>query len=121
MRPEPVKRGDAGRVSGHYGVTAIALRRYPGVGDDFGAGGPRTDGRPEGRLDAALRLSHDADADRPGLRPALDAVTAEDAKDYRIIGPGGQSIAIRKAVYDPADRKVTLHPVERINIHQRSS
>ena len=41
---------------------------------------------------------------------AIDAVTAEDAKDYRIIGPAGRTIAIRKAMYDPADLTVTLHP-----------
>jgi hypothetical protein len=29
---------------------------------------------------------------------ALDAITAEDAKDYRIIGPAGRTIAIKKAV-----------------------
>ncbi len=48
---------------------------------------------------------------------ALDAVTAEDVKDYRIIGPAGRTIAIRKAVYDPAALTVTLLPVERISIH----
>ena len=48
---------------------------------------------------------------------ALDAVTAEDAKDYRIVGPARQTIAVRKAVYDPADLTVTLYPVDRINIH----
>jgi hypothetical protein len=50
---------------------------------------------------------------------ALDAVTAEDAKDYRIIGPAGRSIAIKSAVYDAANRTVTLRPVERISIHHR--
>jgi autotransporter-associated beta strand protein len=48
---------------------------------------------------------------------ALDAVTAEDVKDYRIIGPTGRTIAVKKAVYDPATLTVTLHPVERISIH----
>ena len=48
---------------------------------------------------------------------ALDAVTAEDVKDYRIIGPAGRAIAIRKAMYDPAALTVTLHTVERISIH----
>ncbi len=48
---------------------------------------------------------------------ALDAVTAEDVKDYRIIGPAGRTIAVQKAVYDPAALTVTLHPVERISIH----
>jgi hypothetical protein len=47
----------------------------------------------------------------------LDAVTAEDSKDYRIIGPSGHSIAIKKAVYDPADLTVELFPAERISIH----
>jgi hypothetical protein len=48
---------------------------------------------------------------------ALDAVTAEGAKDYRIIGPAGRTIAIKKAVYDPANLTVTLDPVDRVNIH----
>ena len=48
---------------------------------------------------------------------ALDAVAAEDASDYRIIGPAGRTIAIEKAVYDAADFTVTLYPVDRVNIH----
>ncbi len=48
---------------------------------------------------------------------ALDAITAEDAKAYRIIGPASHTIAIKKSVYDPADLTVTLSPVERINVH----
>ena len=48
---------------------------------------------------------------------ALDAVTADDAKDYRIIGPTGRTIAITKAVYDAANLTVTLQPVHRISIH----
>ena len=48
---------------------------------------------------------------------ALDAVTAEDVKDYRIIGPAGRAIAVKKAAYGPADLTVTLSPVERISIH----
>ena len=48
---------------------------------------------------------------------ALDAVTAEDSQDYRIIGPAGRTIAIKKAVYDAADLTVSLYPVARINIH----
>jgi hypothetical protein len=49
---------------------------------------------------------------------ALDAVTAQDAKDYHIIGPAGRTIAIKKAVYDPADLAVTLYPVDRVNLHK---
>ena len=48
---------------------------------------------------------------------ALDAITVEDAKDYRIIGPAGRTIAIKKAVYDAAALTLTLDPVERISIH----
>ena len=50
---------------------------------------------------------------------ALDAVTAEDAKDYRIIGPAGRTIAIKNAVYDAAALTVSLYPVKRISIHHR--
>lgn len=48
---------------------------------------------------------------------ALDSVTAADVKDYRIIGPGGRVIGIKRAVYDPATLTVRLHPKERINVH----
>ena len=50
---------------------------------------------------------------------ALDATTAQDARDYRILGPAGRTIAIKKAVYDPANFTVTLRPIERISIHHR--
>ncbi len=50
---------------------------------------------------------------------ALDAVTAEDFNDYRIIGPSGKVIGIKSAVYDPAKLTVTLHPQQRIYIHYR--
>ncbi len=50
---------------------------------------------------------------------ALDAVTAQDVKDYRIIGPSGRVIRVKSATYDPAALTVTLRPKERINIHER--
>ena len=48
---------------------------------------------------------------------AFDTVTAENASDYRIIGPAGGAIGIKSAAYDPATLTVTLHPERRINIH----
>ena len=48
---------------------------------------------------------------------ALDATIADDASLYRVIGPAGAVIAIKSAVYDPAARTVTLHPTQRIDIH----
>ena len=51
---------------------------------------------------------------------ALDATTAQDVNDYRIIGPAGRTIAIKSAVYDPATQTVTLHPSQRISIHHTS-
>ncbi len=50
---------------------------------------------------------------------ALDATTAQVPKDYRIIGPAGRTITIKKAVYDSASLTVTLHPEQRISIHHR--
>ena len=47
----------------------------------------------------------------------LDAITAEDASDYRVIGPAGAVIGMKSAVYDPATLSVTLHPTQRIDIH----
>jgi hypothetical protein len=49
----------------------------------------------------------------------LDPAAAQDANDYRIIGPEGGTIRVNSVVYDPSTRTVTLHPSERINIHYR--
>jgi Bacterial Ig-like domain (group 3) len=48
---------------------------------------------------------------------ALDAVSAENGKNYRIIGPDGKRIGVKSVVYDPATRAVTLRPKTRISIH----
>ncbi len=48
---------------------------------------------------------------------ALDATTAQDDENYRIIGPAGRVIGIESAVYDPTTQTVTLHTRKRINIH----
>jgi len=50
---------------------------------------------------------------------ALDPDTAQDANDYRIITPGGQTIRVKSAVHDPNAHTVTLHPTQRIDIHYR--
>jgi type VI secretion system secreted protein VgrG len=50
---------------------------------------------------------------------SLDPATAEDANDYRIIGPAGGVIRVKSAVYNSAAKTVTLHPSQRINIHYR--
>ncbi len=50
---------------------------------------------------------------------ALDPATADDPKDYRIIGPAGRIIRVKSAVYNAANDTVTLRPRERINIHHR--
>ena len=49
----------------------------------------------------------------------LDAVTADDAKNYVIIGPHGRRIRVKSAVYDPANDTVTLHPSRRISVHYK--
>jgi hypothetical protein len=50
---------------------------------------------------------------------ALDSTTAQDAKNYRVIGPAGGIIGIKSAVYDPATLTVMLHPLHLISIHRR--
>jgi hypothetical protein len=50
---------------------------------------------------------------------ALNSVAAQDAKNYRIIGPEGRIIRIKSAVYNAAMNTVTLRPREKINIHHR--
>ena len=47
----------------------------------------------------------------------LDAATATNPRNYKILGPNGQPIAIRSVDYDPASMTVTLHPRQRLNFH----
>ena len=54
----------------------------------------------------------------------LDLATAGNAANYRIArvdphGKFGRPIAIRRITYSPADRTVTLHPSQRLNVHKR--
>lgn len=51
----------------------------------------------------------------------LDPSTAQDLKNYRVVGPARRNIGIKSAVYDAVLDTVTLHPSERINIHHRYS
>jgi hypothetical protein len=48
---------------------------------------------------------------------ALDPVTAQNLRNYVIVGPSGRHVAIRSAVYDSATNTVTLRPTEKINLH----
>jgi hypothetical protein len=50
---------------------------------------------------------------------ALDAATAQNAKNYRIVSPDGGIIRVRSAVYNAAAHTVTLRPMKRISIHHR--
>jgi hypothetical protein len=50
---------------------------------------------------------------------ALTAITADDPRNYWIIGPAGRRIEIKSAVYNPTTDTVTLRPRERINLHHR--
>jgi hypothetical protein len=50
---------------------------------------------------------------------ALDPSTAQNVKNYRLVGPGGRSIAIRAAIYDAAARTVTLRPAARLSLQRR--
>jgi hypothetical protein len=49
----------------------------------------------------------------------LDTATAQDVKNYEVIGPAGRIIGIKSAIYNATLDTVTLHPRERINIHHR--
>jgi hypothetical protein len=48
----------------------------------------------------------------------LDLARAQDVRNYQIIGSSGQTIAIDSAVYDSSARTVTLHPHQRLDLHQ---
>jgi streptogramin lyase len=52
-----------------------------------------------------------------GFSQALDPARAQDARNYRIVGPGGRPIAVDSAVYDATTHTVTLAPHERLNVH----
>ena len=47
----------------------------------------------------------------------LDPATAEDVHNYHVRGPSGHHIKVRRAVYDPVNRTVTLHFAERLSLH----
>jgi hypothetical protein len=47
----------------------------------------------------------------------LDPTSAQDLRNYKIVGPDGRSIGIGSATFDPAANTVTLRPVTRIDIH----
>ena len=48
---------------------------------------------------------------------ALDPTTAQDMRNYVIVGPSGERVAIASAVYDAATDTVTLRPRVKINLH----
>jgi hypothetical protein len=54
----------------------------------------------------------------PNFNEPLNPTSAQDVKNYEIVGPAGRKIAVRKVVYDPSSLSVTLYPVERLNIHK---
>ncbi len=47
----------------------------------------------------------------------LDPASAQNVRNYRIVGPSGRHIAIDRAVFDPTTNTVTLEPNEKINLH----
>jgi type VI secretion system secreted protein VgrG len=49
----------------------------------------------------------------------LDPARARDPHSYRIVGPGGRTIAVDSAVYDATAQTVTLHPHVRLDVHRR--
>jgi hypothetical protein len=48
---------------------------------------------------------------------ALDPTTAENVRNYVITDPCGHRLRVLRAVYDPDKLTVTLHPAQRINVH----
>ncbi len=47
----------------------------------------------------------------------LDSLTAQNSKNYKLVGVHGNRIAIKRATYDPTAMTVTLRPIHRISIH----
>ncbi len=48
---------------------------------------------------------------------ALEAVSATNMSNYRIMDPSGNRVRIKSAIYDSKTNTVTLRPAERINLH----
>jgi hypothetical protein len=49
---------------------------------------------------------------------ALHPATAEDVKNYVIVGPGGRRILVRAAVYNPITDTVAIAPRSRLGVHE---
>jgi uncharacterized repeat protein (TIGR01451 family) len=47
----------------------------------------------------------------------LDRASAQDVRNYQIIGPGGRTIPIGAVSYDSDSHEVTIAPAERLNLH----
>jgi CSLREA domain-containing protein len=47
----------------------------------------------------------------------LDPTSAQNLRNYKIIGPGGKPVSIGSAVFNEATNSVTLRPTTRINLH----
>jgi hypothetical protein len=52
------------------------------------------------------------------FQDALDPTSAQDVRNYKIVGPGGQAIRIASATFDRVANTVTLRPATRISIHR---
>ncbi len=48
----------------------------------------------------------------------LAAFTADRAKNYKIVGPSGDSIRVLSAIYDAGSKTVTLVPSEQLDVHR---
>ena len=104
-------------VSAAYGGSA-SLREY--ASPAFGANGRRHRPRATHRTlcqCSALVSTCNRRSVVLTFSSALDPTTAEDVRNYQIVGPAGRRIAIKSAVYDPTTNTVTLHPIKKINLH----
>jgi len=52
-----------------------------------------------------------------GFSTGLDPNHAQDVHNYKIVGPGGQTIAVDKATYSPQSNTVVLSPHRRLDLH----
>jgi hypothetical protein len=49
----------------------------------------------------------------------MDPLSTQNPRNYTIVGPGGRSIPVGAAQYDPSTQSVTLFPLSRLNLHYR--
>jgi hypothetical protein len=116
---EPVVGGvatlNAGVLAqGTYAFTAV----YSGGGTSSASGGTLVLSTAGPRVTSVLRYGFHAQPTYLVLTfdSPLDRASAQNVANYKIVGPNGRHIKVKKATYNATTQTVTLAPAERISI-----